>query len=153
MPRNDTPPRPEAWFPEGASRYLDSHPGFAEAQPRIYVKFRPEGVDTLFWALLDTGAHFFLLNETVAGFLRDHLGDSLGSFTVRTAYGPVEGELYRHRVTLAAEVGESLDIDATVFLPPGWQGPCFLGYAGVLERARFGVDPGENRFSFGLSRA
>ena len=131
------------------SRYQDSHPGYREAQPRIYVKFRLEGADFSFWALLDTGAHFCLLNEAAASSLRGGLTEGLGRITLRTSYGPIEGNLYRHRITLIAEVGQSLDIDATVFIPPGWQGPCFLGYAGVLERVRFAIDPRTNQFGFG----
>ncbi len=133
----------------GTSRYQDSHPGFPEAQPRIYVKFRLGDASFSFWALLDTGAHFCLLNEAAAASIRGSLTEGLGAFTVRTSHGPIEGELYRQRITLLAEAGESLDIDATVFIPPGWQGPCFLGYAGVLERVRFAVDPKANQFSFG----
>ncbi len=90
-----------------------------------------------------------MLNETVARLVEDHLTESLGTFRVRTAYGPLEGELYLHRIKLLAEIGDSLDIDATVFVPPGWQGPCFLGYAGVLERIHFAIHPGTNQFRFG----
>lgn len=133
----------------GESRYRDSHPAFPEPQPRIYVKFRPKGVDVLFWALLDTGAHFCLLDTTVARLLGDQLNESLGTFSVRTARGTVHGDLYRHAITLVAESGNSLDVEATVFVPPEWQGPCFLGYAGVLERVRFAIDPRGNRFHFG----
>ena len=139
-------------FPEGAARYQDAHPEIKEVHPRIYVKFRPAAVDVSFWALLDTGSHFCLLNETVAGFLGDHLVDSLGRFTVRTAYGPIEGQLYRHQITLLAEVGQSADIDATVFIPPDWRGPCFLGYAGALDHVHFGVNPGRDQFSFSALR-
>lgn len=106
-------------------------------------------MDSLFWALLDTGAHFCLLNEAAAVFLGEALTEELGAFEVRTPYGLIEGELYRHPITLIAEVGESLDIDTTIFIPPGWQGPCFLGYAGALERVRFAIDPRGNHFSFG----
>ncbi|MCP4654326.1 MAG: hypothetical protein GY856_02790 [bacterium] len=65
------------------------------------------------------------------------------------AHGRVEGDLYRHTITLVAEIGESLQIDAVVFVPLNWHGPCFLGYAGVLERIRFAVDPRNNHFHFG----
>lgn len=135
------------------SRYQDSHPDRREAEPRIYVKIQPAGLDVSFWTLLDTGGHFCLLNETVASLLGDQLIGEVGTFFVRTAYGPIEGPMYRHPVALVAEVGESLDIDATVFVPPGWQGPCILGYAGVLERVRFAVDPSTNEFCFSSPRS
>jgi len=149
LPRDDALLLDKRWLPEGVSRYQDSHPGLREAQPRIYVKIQPGGLHASFWTLLDTGGHFCLLNETVAGLLGDHLVEDLGTFAVRTAHGLVEGKLYRHPVALVAESGESLNIDSTVFVPPDWQGPCILGYAGVLERVRFAVDPGTNEFCFG----
>lgn len=149
MPRDEGLPSGENWLPEGISRYLDSHPGFPESQPRIYVKFRPAGVNVLFWALLDTGAHFCLLNEGTAGLVRDGLAEDVGTFSVLTAFGPVQGPLYRHQITVIAEAGKSLDVDATVFAPTGWQGPCVLGYAGLLERMRFAIDPRGSQFGFG----
>ena len=148
MPRSDELTLSLGAFPEGAARYQDGHPDFKEDQPRIYVKFRPAAVDFSFWALLDTGAHFCRLNETVVGFLGGHLADSLGRFTVRTAYGLVEGQLYRHQITLLADVGQSVDIDATVLIPPEWRGPCFLGYAGALDHVHFGINPWRDQFSF-----
>ena len=132
------------------SLYRDSFPGRREDQPRIYVKFRPDGADSSYWALLDTGAHFCLLNETVADVIRDHLTESLGSFAVQTPYGRVHGELYLHRIKLIAEVGMSLDIDVTLFTPPEWQGPCFLGYAGAMDRVHFAVNPLANQLRFGI---
>ncbi len=136
-------------LPKGRSLYRDSHPTLHESQPRIYVKFRPAGVPIVFWALLDTGAHFCLLNEEVAGLVQSRLTQGLGLFRVKTAHGLVQGQLYRHPITLPADVGESLDIDATIFVPPGWQGPCILGYAGVLDRVVFMVNPWGNLFCFG----
>lgn len=138
------------FLPAGRALYKDSYPGRREAQPRIYVRFRPDGVEASFLALFDTGSHFCLLNETVAGLIRDNLTDGLGSFRVRTAYGPAEGELYRYPITFIAEAGESLCIDATVFVPEGWQGPCFMGYSGVLDHVFFAIDPLGCMFYFGF---
>ena len=58
------------------------------------------------------------------------------------------------RIGLEAERGESLDIEATVFvpiLPPGetWLHPNFIGLDGFLNRIRFAIDPEENAFYFG----
>ncbi len=128
--------------------YLDSHPEIREQHPRIYVKIRPAGTEFAFWALLDTGAHFCLLNASVAAVVRDHLKDSLGTFRVQTARGPLEGRLYRLNMTLVAEVGASLTFDATVFVPPDWHGPCFLGYTGALERMCCTLNPGKNQILF-----
>jgi hypothetical protein len=99
--------------------------------------------------LLDTGAHYCILNAAVADFVGDQLAESLGPFAVETALGRVWGPLYRHTITLIVEEGESLDLDAVVFVPPDWHAPCFLGYAGALEHARFAINPHANRFYFG----
>ena len=136
-------------YGEGACRFLDGHPDIRESHPRTYVKFRPAGIEGSFLALLDTGAHYCILNTMVADLVRDELSESLGVFSVETDRGRMQGELYRHTITLIAEEGESLDIDAVVFIPPGWNGPCFLGYAGAMEYARFAVNPRTNRFQFG----
>lgn len=133
----------------GASRYLDALTGLREVYPRIYVQCRIPGVSPPFLALLDTGAHFCILNRDVAELVQPHLTDGLGQVTVRTAHGPVAGELFSHQVSLVAGFGESLDIEANVFVPPNWRGPSFIGYAGALDRVRFAVDPRKNRFYFG----
>lgn len=136
-------------FFRGLSWYLDSYPGLVETQPRIYVKFRPEGTDSSFLALLDTGGHFCIFNQTVADLVKDQLTEGFGPVTLRTARGPVYGQLYSYKITLIAELGESLDVEATVLVPPDWQAPCFIGYSGALDRMRFAIDPQENRFHFG----
>lgn len=133
----------------GVSRYLDGYPGLQETHPRIYVPCRMQGVDPPFLALLDTGAHFLIPNKDIAHLVEDHLVGSLGQVEIRSARGLLRGEIYKHGVTLAASMGVSLDIEATVFITPDWHGPSFIGYAGVLEGVRFAVDPGANRFYFG----
>ena len=67
----------------------------------------------------------------------------------RTRLGLIEGRLCKGWLTLLAEEGESLDLEATFFLSPQWQGGNFLGYEGALERIRFAIDPRENLFYFG----
>lgn len=50
---------------------------------------------------------------------------------------------------IVAEEGRSLEVEAIVFVSPEWTEQTFLGYAGLLERIRFGVDPQANDFYFG----
>lgn len=131
-------------FAIGACRYLDAHPGREEPLARIYVRLQLEGLPTEFLALLDTGGHYCLLNEEMANLVREHLTAPLGEVTLRTAFGPIRGELFLHRLRAIAEEGDSLDIEVTVFIPTGWQGPSILGYTGGLDRIRFAVDPEAN---------
>ncbi len=60
-----------------------------------------------------------------------------------------QGALYRLPVRIHADEGESLEVEATVFLSPDWPGPNFVGYQGLLQRIRFAVDPETNLFYFG----
>ena len=136
-------------FATGAARFRDTHPAIQEAEPRIYVRFSPRGVRASFFALLDTGAHYCILHQHVVDLVQGQLTDHLGETVVRTAHGPVGGELYILRIELIADVGEHLDIDAVAFISPSWQAPSFIGYTGMLDRLRFAIDPQINRFFFG----
>lgn len=138
-------------FVSGWSEYLDALPDLNEPHPRIYVQFRPEGVDPQlsFLALVDTGAHFCILNAGIADLIQDGLTESIGEMDLRTAYGSIRGKLYTYRIQLLAEEGDDLSFESTLFLSPDWQAPSFLGYVGALERLRFAVDCPGNRFYFG----
>jgi hypothetical protein len=136
-------------FATGVSAYFDAHPEIHDPLPRIYVEVQPEGMDDSFLALLDTGGHYCIFHPDLAHRLRDRLTDPLTSAGLHTARGLIRGELYSHRVTLLAQRGDPLDIDATVFVSPDWRGPNLIGYVGVLDRFRFAIDPGGNRFYFG----
>ncbi len=111
----------------GASEYSDAFPGFPEGLARIYVRFRPQGVDPQlsFLALVDTGAHYCILNEGVAELIRDQLTEDVGEMRLRTAHGPVKGKLYLHRIELLAEVGDNVEFESTILvcLPPHRPGP------------------------------
>ena len=84
------------------------------------------------------------------------LAEDLGLFnrdgeptTIVSRIGAVQGRLVRAMTRLIAEDGESLDIEATVFVSPDWMAGNFIGYSGLLERIRFAVDPHTNSFFFG----
>ena len=136
-------------FATGACGYLDAYPDSEESMARIYVRIQPQGTTLELLALLDTGAHYCLLNEDAARVTRGHLTMPLGEVALRTAHGPLRGELYIHRIRLIVEEGEPLDIDSTVFLPPGWRGPSILGYTGVMDRMRVALDPEINCVYYG----
>ena len=87
--------------------------------------------------------------------LNAELNEQLGLFEtsspvkLHTASGLMTGSLTRHPITLAAQDGEDLEIDATLFVCKDWRRENFLGYAGFLQRMRFAVDPWLNKFYFG----
>jgi predicted aspartyl protease len=100
------------------------------------------------YALLDTGTPYCVFNTAVV----ENLGlsfDEGEKITLRTAYGPFEGTVQRMSIRLLAEQGESLNIEASVFVTADWHLGNFLGYTGFLERFRFAVDPGTNTFYYG----
>lgn len=140
----------QAPFATGAATYSDDHPGWPDPHSRIYVKFRPHGIDEdlAFLALLDTGGHYCIFDEVVAASVGDLLTDSLGSTSLRTAHGPVDGELFLLRIELLAETGQDLDFEAVVFIVPGWRAPSYLGYSGALDRLRFAINPDTSRWYF-----
>lgn len=140
-------------FAVGASVYKDGYPGLPEPHPRIYMEFRPEGTAEFgfsFLALLDTGGHYCILNEEVASLVQDHLTDHLGSTRLRTAHGPVQGNLYLLKIELLAHFGDNLEFEVVTFIAPEWQAPSVIGYTGVLDRVRFAISPRLNRIYVGL---
>lgn len=63
------------------------------------------------------------------------------------------GSLVRLNISLEAEQGQDLTVEATTFIPnlkEQWGNfPSFLGLSGFLERIRFAIDPLTDTFYFG----
>jgi len=134
-------------FTIGRAKFSDTAPWAAET-PKIYVKFTPESLGVVLLAALDTGAPWSILDTDVAdtlGLLKEHEEPTT---TVTTWRGRVRGHLERIGLTLHADEGDSLDLEATVLVVPDWRGN-FLGYGGLLQHIRFAVDAGQNFFYFG----
>lgn len=136
-------------FTSGRCRYTDAD-GRTEGSAKICVKVLPGDWETPILAVLDTGADWSVLNTEVA--------EELGLFAAEgepialsTRFGTVRGYLVQTPVTLFADDGDSLRLDATVFVSTDWppHAGTFLGYSGLLERMRFAVDPQSNEFFFG----
>lgn len=99
-------------------------------------------------ALLDTGASWSVLNVEVAEELE--LLNAHGTpLAMSTRLGRIEGKLVRTAATLVAEDGDSVGVDATVFVSHEWRQPTIIGYSGLLERIRFAIDPDTKSFVFG----
>lgn len=140
-------------FAAGVTGYRDHYPG-QERFSRVVLPVVVEERLTV-PAIVDTGAPWCILDPAIAR--------QLGP-TVRAEYTPDEkllirgieykGKLLRMALSLEAEHGDRLDVQATVFvptLPPGdtWPHPNFIGLDGFLNRVRFAIDPAENAFYFG----
>ena len=139
-------------FATGMARYRD-HPKRPEPypvkpEPRIYLEVLPETVATSVLALVDTAAPWCIFTPDIGDEIRERLEVMKGGVVLQTRLGTFQGDLYRGKVTLVADEGESLEVYAFIFLSPDWPGGNFLGYQGLLQKICFAVDPYRNRFFF-----
>lgn len=135
-------------FAPNVARYYEEGRSLGSGQTSIHVQIIIQGaikITTL--ARLDPATPWVVLN----GELTDTLG--LGahgpSIHLQTAAGRMKGTLERYPIVLAAEKGQSLEIDATLFVCSEWRRGNFLGYTGLFERIRFAIDPATQLFYFG----
>jgi hypothetical protein len=133
-------------FATGAAGYVD-HGERWEPDARIFVQVELKPVGR-FLAMVDTAAPWCILKPELASHVEAHL-ERLRPATLISRLGKTKGWLYRGDMTILADRGEPLDIDAVIFLSPDWKGENFIGYGGVLQRICFAVDPGANLFYFG----
>jgi hypothetical protein len=77
------------------------------------------------------------------------LGGAGEELTISTRLGRFVGRLERTELEILADDGDSLTVEATVWVSPAWRGGNFLGYAGLLQNIRLALDPGDNSFYFG----
>jgi len=136
-------------FTTGQATYRDFDPESPSRKRGLYVRVMlPDSAGASVYALIDTGTPYCIFDMAVV----DTLGlsfDEGEKIVLRTVYGPFEGTVQRMTIRLIAEQGESLNIEASVFVAADWHLGNFLGYTGFLERFRFAVDPGMNTFYFG----
>jgi len=135
-------------FTTGRSTYSDRAPGSAEPTAKIFVKVGVEAIPGPLLAQLDTGAAWSMFDAEIAEAMELLGGD--GELTpISTRLGPVVGRLERTDLELLADDGDSLTIQATVWVSPDWRGGNFLGYSGLLQNIRLALDPSDNSFHFG----
>ena len=135
-------------FTSGRARFYDQHPKFLEPTAKVFVKVAFPGLSRRLLAQLDTGAAFSTLEVDVA--------EELGFFGLReqttrlsTRLGTIGGQLIRLPLSLIADEGDSLHVEATFFISRDWRGPTILGYVGLLDRLRIALDSLVNLFYFG----
>lgn len=137
-------------FSSGRATFHDSAVAATHGSARIYVKVAIDGFEEPLLALLDTGAVWSVIDPEIAN--EAGLGSVDGQeITLHHRRGSTAGRLVRTTITMLADEGAGLDIEATVFVPSdpwptGWN---FIGYSGFLERIRFGLDPQSQDLYFG----
>jgi hypothetical protein len=135
-------------FTTGQARFHDQAPGSQELTAKIFVKIEFPGLDGSLLAQLDSGSAYPMLDSGIARALGVLDGDGEPA-QVDTRLGKVDGRLERIRLTLIADEGDSLDIEAVFLVSRGWSGKTFLGYSGFLDRLRIALDAPRNLFYFG----
>jgi hypothetical protein len=136
-------------FSTGRSRFLDQAPGSEDQRARILVRIEPQSLGQVILAQLDTGAAWSILDAQIAEALSLLDGDG-EPVRFSTRLGTYEGRLARTHLDIVADEGDTVTIEATVWVSRDWPGGTFLGYGGLLERIRFAVDPSDNSFYFGI---
>ena len=138
----------ENWFTSGLATYYEDDPSLDSEQTSVHVNIVVEGKTKISTsARLDPATPWVVLNA--------ELNELIGFRTKRpnvelhTVSGLMKGSLERFPITLAAEHGKPLEIDATLFVCDDWNRGNFLGYSGFLQRFRFAVDPLLRQFHFG----
>ena len=135
-------------FVSGVAGYVEQDPSLASKQTAPYVSILLRGnQDIAALARIDPATPWVVLNSEI----NEQMGLRVGPEQVdlHTAVGIMRGSLEICRITLAAERGSGLDVDATVFVCDDWTRGNFLGYSGLLQRIRFALDPQELKFYFG----
>ena len=136
-------------FATGGLQYIENRREIIGSEARILVPLSLELISRTILAVVDTAAPWCIFEPEVGNHLRQAVSPSEEQVVLSTRLGTINGSLYRVPLRVPADEGESLDVEATVFLSPDWRGPNFIGYQGLLQRIRFAVDPETNLFYFG----
>lgn len=139
-------------FATGAIRY-DYRPATErETTNRMILAIDIEGYITE--AVVDTGAPYPVIAPRVARQVGLDRVTPLEREVMLIRGIRMEGGIVRLNMTLPADLGEDLTVDATAFIPDReeyWGNfPSFIGQIGFLERIRYAVDPAKDTFYFGL---
>jgi len=138
-------------FATGAIRYSYQPASENETTNRIILPMEVAG--RIIEAIVDTGAPYPILAPRIAREAGLDRQPPLERKIMLIRGMRLDGSIIRVNMTLLAEEGEDLDVDATVFIPDVeeyWGDfPSFIGQIGFLERMRFAVDPSTDTFYFG----
>ncbi|HSN97239.1 MAG TPA: hypothetical protein VLS89_03040 [Candidatus Nanopelagicales bacterium] len=134
-------PRPPWWV--GAARFevgalVEGHPLVVAARCRL------GSMPSATHALLDTGAQWSVVGGELAAELEQEAEEEGREIVLHSRLGQVKGRICRLGVTLVAEEGADLLVQASLVISPEWPAPPVLGYGGFLDRIRFGLDPGSS---------
>lgn len=139
-------------FATGAAHY--SAPASGPAARRISLQV--ELGDQLTTAFVDTGSPLLVCHPDLASLLDFDNAEALEVKEVFYRGKWVEGFIHRAELTLLADEGNPLYVNASVFIPDPKQDfvddffpSSLLGMRNCLESIRFAIDPSNETFYFG----
>src|SRR6266446_7418566 len=113
-------------FTTSRATYYDHHPQNVSGKSAIYVQVvLPIHDGTNFYAIVDTGSPYCIFDTEIAEALGLSF-DNSKDIKLSTAYGEVTGTIQRLTISLVAEQGDYLEIDASVFVTDDWRYGNFL---------------------------
>jgi hypothetical protein len=140
-------------FTTGSATYLYQPATENETTPRILLRVAFDGFITT--AAIDTGASFVILDPRIAEVIEINNRSGIPQKNVFLRNDKLDGYLHRISISLIANEGENITVDATTFIPElkphqVWGSfPSIIGLNSCLERIRFAVDPSADKFYFG----
>ena len=136
-------------FTTSRATYYDTDPDGRRRQSAIYLQVvLPFAQGISVYALVDSGSPYCIFDSALMAAADIDFDDG-EPITLSTRIGRITGTIQRLPLIVAAEDGDPLAIDASVFVSGEWHQGHFLGYGGFLERLRFAVDPLTNTCYFG----
>jgi hypothetical protein len=139
------------YFATGAINYAYRPAITSETTNRIIIVVSVE--DSITEAVLDTGAPYPIISPKIAKQAGLNRVKPLERTKMLVRGMRLQGSIIRLNMTLPADEGEDLTVDATAFIPDVeeyWGDfPGFIGQLGFLERIRYAVDPATDTFYFG----
>lgn len=129
-------------------------PPIHDLSNRIILQVEIEGF--LVDAIVDTGSPYVVCPPHLAEAIGIQPGTALERIPFLIRGHRMMGGLHRLGVHFIAAKGDSLMVDATVFVPDGEENdvwgdhPAYIGLTGCLERMRFAIDLENNLFYFGV---
>lgn len=139
-------------FATGAIAYRIPQQGADAARITIGVEIE----ENLTEAIIDTGAPYIVCSPWLARLINLDPDRVREKITMRIRGYKIEGVLYRLRLSLLADEGEPLAIEAPAFIPDsmqefteGFLPRSFIGLSACLESICFAIDPNRELFYFG----
>lgn len=130
------------------------HAPLNDLSNRIILQVEIEGF--LVDAIVDTGSPYVVCPPYLAEAMGLQPGNALERIPFLIRGHRMVGGLHRLNVHFIAATGDSLVVDATVFVPDADENevwgdhPAYIGLTGCLERMRFAIDLEHNLFYFGV---